>query len=264
MTNSESQHAHSPRVLVTRAAEQAGKLSDALRAAGFTPVEVPVLEIVPPDHLEKFEETILNLASYDWLIFTSTNAVQAFKKHSRILGIPLSAKPNIAAVGCSTADAIRELGLTVSLIPEKYVAEGLLEAFEQFDLVGKNILIIRAAVARDIIPDTLRARGANVSIIVAYGNRMPANAPEQLAAALNEGIDIAAFTSSSSVTNLREAATVANILWPLANVRAISIGPVTTQTLVEAGWPPAAEADPHDIPGLVAAISAAISGTIDT
>ncbi len=244
------------RVLVTRAADQAGKLSDALRSAGFTPVEVPVLELVPPDDLAPLDAALRNLVTFDWLILTSTNAVRVLADRAEILSIKLVEQKikNIAAVGRATASAIQALGLTVSLIPEKYVAEGLLDSFKQHSLSGKKILIIRAAVARDIIPNTLTALGADITIAEAYRNQMPTTAPAQLRTALEEGIDYAAFTSSSSVTHLRTATEAAAIPWPLANVRAISIGPVTTQTLIENNWPPTVEANPHDIAGLVDAV----------
>jgi uroporphyrinogen-III synthase len=108
--------------------------------------------------------------------------------------------------------------------------------------------------ARDVIPDALRKAGATFDIVDAYRNVLPEDAPRQLRAALAKGLDAATFTSSSSVMHLEEAARAAGLAFPLKNVPAISIGPITTQTLRELGWPPAAEADPHDISGLVAAV----------
>ncbi len=244
------------RVLVTRAADQAGNLSDALRAAGFEPVEVPVLEIVPPADPAPLDSAILSLPTYDWLILTSTNAVSALASRAVALNIKLSAEKikNIAAVGRATAAAIEGLGLSVSLTPEKYVAESLLNQFQRLNVSGQRILLIRAAIARDIIPATLSSLGAKITIVEAYRNQTPATAPAELVAALEKGMDLAAFTSSSSVTHLRAAAEAANLPWPLSKVQAASIGPITSQTLRENSWPPAAEAMPHDIPGLVKAI----------
>jgi uroporphyrinogen-III synthase len=105
-----------------------------------------------------------------------------------------------------------------------------------------------------MIPDALRAAGAEVDVVDAYRNVLPERAPEQLRLALAEGIDAATFTSSSSVTHLAEAACQAGIAWPLAGVLAVSIGPITSQTLRDLGWEPVAEANPHDIPGLIAAV----------
>ena len=123
---------------------------------------------------------------------------------------------------------------------------------------GQRFLIARAEIARDVIPDSLRAAGAGVDVVDAYRNVMPAAAPELLRTALEKGIDAAAFTSSSSVTHLAEAARAAGLAFPFAGVRAISIGPITSQTLRENNWEPAAEANPYDIPGLIAAVCSAL------
>jgi uroporphyrinogen-III synthase/uroporphyrinogen III methyltransferase/synthase len=126
-------------------------------------------------------------------------------------------------------------------------------------VTGRRILIAQAAVARDVIPDGLRAAGAEVDVVEAYRNVLPDAAPEQLRQALGKGIAAATFTSSSSATHLAEAARVAGIAWPLAGVPAVSIGPITSQTLRELGWLPAAEANPSDIPGLIAAVGACLA-----
>jgi uroporphyrinogen-III synthase len=250
---------NAPRVLVTRAAGQAGRLSEALRAQGFEPVEVPVLEILPPGNLAPLDSALRNLSAFDWLILTSANAVSALADRAAALGLSLADQkiPKIAAVGRATASAIEALGLAVSLVPEKYVAEGLLAEFDQqgiHDFSGMKILLARAAVARDVIPDALRARGADVTIVEAYRNQMPADAPAQIQAAVEQGIEYAAFTSSSSVIHLRDAALAARLVWPLPGVHAVSIGPVTTRTLVELGWERITQANVYDIPGMVAAL----------
>ena len=128
-----------------------------------------------------------------------------------------------------------------------YVAESLVEAL-QARSTGQRVLLARAAIARDVIPDALRAAGATVDVVDAYRNVMPESAPALLRDALQKGIDAATFTSSSSVTHLAEAARQAGIAFPFAGVAAISIGPITSQTLRELGWEPAAEANPSDIP----------------
>jgi uroporphyrinogen-III synthase len=141
----------------------------------------------------------------------------------------------------------------VAFVPEAYVAESLVEGLLA-RAAGKRILLARAAVARDLIPDALRAAGAVVDVVEAYRNLLPDAAPEQLRQSLAEGLDVATFTSSSSATHLAEAARLADVAWPLAGVSAVSIGPITSQTLRDLGWPPAAEAAPSDIPGLIAAV----------
>jgi len=157
-------------------------------------------------------------------------------------------------VGEATAATAREAGLQVALVPEKYVAEALVEVLAE-QVAGKRILLARAEIARDVIPDALRAAGATVDVVDAYRNALPAAAPELLREALEKGIDAASFTSSSSVTHLAEAAHEAGIAFPFAGVKAISIGPITSQTLREQGWEPAAEASPSHLAGLIAAVA---------
>jgi uroporphyrinogen-III synthase/uroporphyrinogen III methyltransferase/synthase len=243
------------RVLVTRAAHQAGKLSEGLRALGAEPVEVAVLEIRPPTSFEALDAALRQLDSYDWLILTSGNAVRALAERTAALGITLAqpARLKVAAVGEATAAAARVAGLQVAFVPEAYVAEKLVEGLLA-QAAGQRILLARAAVARDVIPDALRAAGAEVDVVEAYRNVLPDAAPEQLRQALGKGIDAATFTSSSSATHLAEAARVAGVAWVLAGVPAVSIGPITSQTLRELGWPPAAEAIPSDISGLIAGV----------
>lgn len=241
------------RILVTRAAGQAGKLSDGLRALGAEPVEVPVLEIRPPENTEPLDRALRQIGSYDWLIFTSTNTVRALADRAAKIGVELKdIQGKIAAVGEATASALGKAGLHVHYVPENYVAESVVEGFPE-DVSGKRVLLARAMVARDVIPNAMRAAGALIDVVDAYQNALPANAPELLQKALLRWFDAAAFTSSSTVTHLAEAAAKAGVAFPIANVPAISIGPITSDTLREHGWEPAAEADPHDIQGLIQA-----------
>jgi uroporphyrinogen-III synthase len=270
------------RILVTRAVRQAGKLSDALRELGATPVEVPVIEIQPAEDFAPLEKAIRQLNSYDWLIFTSANAVSILAFNASLHGFSIhnSPGPKIAAIGRATAEAVERAHLKVDLVPEDYVAESLVDAFlkrhevsghdfsraksaakkegalaPEGNLAGQRILIARAAIARDTLPDALRAAGAHVDVVDAYRNVMPQAAPALLRAALEQGIDAATFTSSSSVTHLADAAKAAGLAFPFSGVSAISIGPITSQTLREYNWEPAAEASPSDIPGLVEALA---------
>lgn len=248
------------RVLVTRAAHQAGKLSEGLRALGAEPVEVPVLEIRPPESFEPLDAALATLDRYDWLILTSANTVRAIAERAAELGIEWVQQPllKVAAIGESTAAAARNLGLEITFIPESYVAESLVAGLA-VHTAGKAILLARAAAARDVIPDALRAAGASIDVVDAYRNVLPEAAPDLLRQALADGIDAATFTSSSSVTHLAEVAHAAGVAWPFANIPAISIGPITSGTLRKLGWEPAAEANPSDIPGLIAAAARALS-----
>ena len=272
------------RVLVTRAVRQASKLSEGLRALGAEPVEVPVLEICTPKSFAPLDQALRQLDSYNWLILTSANTVRALTERAAALGLQLTAAAglNVAAIGEATAAAARKAGLPVALVPESYVAESLVKALlnkaEPTDgLVehdfsraksanhdegalapeegfrNQRILLARAEIARDVIPDALRAAGAQVDVVDAYRNVMPENAPELLQRALSERIDAATFTSSSTVTHLAEAARKAGIAFPFPGVQAISIGPITSQTLRGLGWEPAAEAIVSDIAGLIEA-----------
>jgi uroporphyrinogen-III synthase len=291
------------RILVTRAAHQAGKLSDALRKLGAVPVEVPVLEIQPPASFDALDHALRQLRTYNWLIFTSANAVHALVDRASAIGaVPaVLSTVRVAAVGPATATAARDAGFQITFVPESYVAESLIRgllaipqspAQEDFgtdpDLTsgarlsfvtghdfsradkgpqkengalapastfaGQRILIARAAIARDIIPDALRAAGVYVDVVEAYRNVVPESAPQLLREAVTAGLDAATFTSSSSVTHLAEVAQKAGIAFPLA-IPAVSIGPITSQTLRDANWPPAAEGDPSDIPGLAEAVA---------
>jgi uroporphyrinogen-III synthase len=247
------------RILVTRAVHQADKLSQALRALGAEPVEVPVLEIRPPASYEPLDRALRQLDHYNWLVFTSANTVRALVERTTGLGIPTTqpSSMKVAAVGSATAAAAREAGFQITFVPESYVAESLADGLKA-SASGQRILIARAAVSRDLIPDALRSAGAQVDVVEAYQNLLPASAPALLREAFAGGIDAATFTSSSSVAHLAGAARIAGIEFPFAGVPAISIGPITSCTLRELGWPPAAEADPSDISGLVAATASVL------
>jgi uroporphyrinogen-III synthase/uroporphyrinogen III methyltransferase/synthase len=250
--------------LVTRAAHQAGKLSEGLRALGAEPVEVPVLEIRPPVDSGPLDQSLRQLDRYDWLILTSANTVRALSQRAMELGVGLDqpAGMKVAAVGEATAAAAHKAGFRVAFVPESYVAEslvaGLLEGV-QFQTEGLKMLLVRGAVARDVIPDALRGAGITVDVVDAYQNVLPGAAPEQLRQALAAGIDAATFTSSSSATHLAEAVRAAGIAWPLTGVAAVSIGPITSETLRDLGWEPAVEANPSDIPGLIDAVVRVLS-----
>jgi uroporphyrinogen-III synthase len=244
------------RILVTRGASQAPRLSDGLRALGATPIEVPVLEIAPPASFAPLDDALRDLPRYDWLMLTSANAVRVVADRARLADrlFKKSAPLQVAAVGTATAEAVEELlRVQVAVTPKEYVAESLVAELKD-RIAGKRVLLARAAVARDVIPDALRAAGAKVDVVEAYRNVLPAAAPQQLRHAYARGVDAVTFTSSSSATHLAEAAQAAALPFPFPYVPAISIGPVTSETLRGCGWPPAAEADPHDIPGLIAAV----------
>jgi uroporphyrinogen-III synthase len=246
------------RILVTRAVQQAGKLSDGLKALGAEPVEVPVLEIRPPDSFEPLDKAIRKLEPpqpFDWLILTSANTVQTVAARCVLLNVDVSEIKllRVAAVGSATAEAARKAGFRVTVVPDSYNSEGVVAALGS-TVLGKRVLLARAKVARDVIPDALTAAGALMTVVDAYQTALPDGAREALVEALRVGVDAATFTSSSTVRNLAEVAREAGIAFPFAGVKAISIGPVTSATLREHGWEPAAEAGASDLPGLIEAV----------
>ena len=262
MTNPDDQHALVGRtILVTRARRQAGRLSEALRERGATVLEIPAIAIEPPHSYTPLDAALRDIAEYQWLIVTSVNGTEALRARMGELGIPSERLTHlqVAAVGSATAAALREAGLAVTLTPREYVAESLVEALAD-RVAGQRVLLARAMVARDIIPDALRARGGMVDVFDAYRTVIPAESVTAIRTIFGAGgraPDAATFTSSSTVTNflaLLDAAGVSTI----PGMKAVSIGPVTSATLRERGWEPAAEAAPHDLSGLVDAVMRAL------
>jgi uroporphyrinogen-III synthase/uroporphyrinogen III methyltransferase/synthase len=247
------------RILVTRAIHQAGKLSEGLTALGAAPVEVPVLEIRPPDSYEPLDAAIKKIETFDWLILTSMNTVQTVTARCSLAQVDVSEIKllKVAAVGSATAEAARKAGFRVTVVPDSYNSEGVVAALGN-SVLTKRVLLARAKVARDVIPDALTAVGAMMTVVDAYQTALPDGAQEALVEALKVGVDAATFTSSSTVRNLAEVAREAGVVFPLAGVKAISIGPVTSATLREHGWEPAAEAEASDLPGLIEAVKQAL------
>jgi uroporphyrinogen III methyltransferase / synthase len=240
------------RVVVTRDRRQSPLLAEPLEALGAEVLFVPVIEIADPAESSPLDQAIQDLASYDWLIFTSVNGVrhfiEALDRSNRDLR---SLRAKLCAIGSSTRAAIEELHLRVDVTPEEYVAESLLEALAEENLKGKRILLPGAAVARDLVPVMLRERGAVVDVVETYRTIIPADAAARAKDALAHKPDWITFTSSSTVKNLlavtgREA---------LEGIKIASIGPVTSATAREAGLTVSVEATPHTIDGLVAAIA---------
>ena len=244
------------RILITRPREQSSKLQTALESLGADVVAIPTIEIVPPDSYQSLDTALADIACYDWLVLTSANAVDAIARRLDVLSIPVEAlvAVQIAAIGNATANAVNGLGLQVELIPPRAVAESLLDAL--LPLVkdkNKRILIIRAKVARDLLPDGLRAAGVSVSIAEAYQTIIPVQAVEELRDALKAGVDAITFTSASSVQNLGALVEKAEVSLPTLTKK-ISIGPITTQALKEQSWHADAEAENASVDGLVAAV----------
>jgi uroporphyrinogen III methyltransferase/synthase len=240
------------RIVVTRTREQAGELSKALRDLGADVIELPTIRIELPEDRQGFAEMVTHAHEYDWLVFTSPNGVEKFfdaffatYDDARSLG-----NPRIAAIGAGTAAKIREYRFAVDLIPERFVAEGLIDAFKKESVENLTMLWVKAAESREVVGDGLVALGAIVDECIAYRTVPETEDPTGAKAKLaEEGADLITFTSGSTVDHYF----ALGLDWPEACV-AGSIGPVTSSTLRKHGMPPAFEANPHDIPGLVKAI----------
>ncbi len=254
------------RVLVSRAKKQAGALSSALRELGCGVIEIPFIEIRHPRSYRPLDSALQNLATYDWLILTSVNGVGALVQRMvrKRLDASALAHLKIAAIGPATKSAIEQHGLRVTLTPKEYVAEAVVAALHR-RVKGKRVLLVRAKVARDIIPHELRKAGAHVDVVEAYETVAPTSSEKRLRAALSTAKKPHAitFTSSSTVRNfvgLLGVRSARAALKKPANHRGVhtaSIGPVTSATLREFGLPVDIEAKEYTIPGLVAAIVAA-------
>ena len=244
------------RILVTRARHQAGRLAEALEALGAEVLQLPTIEIIPPESYAHLDAALQAIGGVDWLIVTSANAVAAVSDRLQLLGIPLQRLQHlqVAAVGNATAAAVGAMGLKVSAMPGEYVAEALV-AMLRDKVSGKRVLLARAAVARDVIPEELRRCGADIDVVEVYRTVIPESSVEQLRQLFRAGKpmpDAVTFTSSSTVTNFLALLAAAEVDLP-AGLRAVSIGPVTTVTLRKHNWEPAQQATEYDIPGLVAA-----------
>jgi uroporphyrinogen III methyltransferase/synthase len=231
------------RIVVTRAREQASELVDALRALGAETVELPVIDIADPvDGGAALRDAAARVHEYDWVVFTSANAVSRFVpllRDARAFGAA-----RIAAIGPGTADALRGHTLEPDLVPERFVAESLLDAFP----AGPGwVLLPRAAVARDVLPDGLAAGGWDVDVVEAY--RTVVGTPDAGALERVADADAVTFTSSSTVTNFVEVAGVERVPKVVA-----CIGPVTADTARAVGIAVDVVADPHTIVGLVDAL----------
>ncbi|HZQ92869.1 MAG TPA: uroporphyrinogen-III synthase [Terriglobales bacterium] len=245
------------RVLVTRAQRQAGKLSAALRGLGAGVVEIPSIEIRPPRSYRPLDAALERVAEYDWLVLTSVNGVEALFARPGAKGRGGWRRAlrgvKVAAIGPATRAALAERGLRVALTPKKYVAESVVEALRS-RVRGKRVLLVRARVARDVIPAGLRAAGAHVDVVEAYQTAAPAGSVARLRAVLGDAKrrpDVITFTSSSTARNFVE---MLGDRRALRGVMLASIGPVTSGTLRELGLRVDVEAREYTVAGLVRAI----------
>jgi uroporphyrinogen-III synthase len=258
------------RVLVGRARHQASALSAGLRELGADVLEIPFIEIRRPRSYKALDSALKNLAEYDWLILTSVNGVDALWERLRKLQI--AGKPmlhlKVAAIGPATAQAMERYGVRVNVVPKEYVAESVVASLRR-KVKGKRVLLARAKVARDVIPQELRKLGAHVDVVEAYETVIPEASRKRLQAALKSRKlcpNVITFTSSSTVRNFmallgesRGRVNRVHMGRKENRVRFASIGPITSSTLREFGLPVDIEAAEYTIPGLIRAIAKYIS-----
>jgi len=265
------------RVLVGRARHQAGALSAELRKLGAAVIEIPFIEIRKPKSFKPLDSALRNLQSYDWLILTSVNGVQAMwerlekLKLARVIkrrqGNEATEGLRVAAIGPSTQKALDQRGLKVDVVPKEYVAEAVVRSLKK-KVKGKRVLLVRAKVARDVIPRELRKAGAEVDVVEAYKTMVPKFSRTLLRAALKNPRHcphVITFTSSSTVRNfvglLGGLRSTVQALYasrgrgrPHHTILLASIGPITSSTLRELGLKADIAAKEYTIPGLVEAI----------
>ncbi|CAN5582350.1 hypothetical protein BH20ACI3_BH20ACI3_42380 [soil metagenome] len=250
-------------VVITRARAQVEGFVAELEQFGARVIACPTIEIDQPESFERLDEAISHLYGYDWLVFTSVNAVDHFLKRFKASKHEVIEIDDlrICAVGDATAERLREAQLHVDVIPHEFKAEGVFEALTQFvggqeAVSGLNFLIPRAAIARDFLPRALEAAGARVDVVPAYRTLLPDHVDRgRISAMLAGGADCIAFTSSSTVRNLAQLFDTQDLSMVLEGVAVACIGKVTAQTAAEHGLPTDIQPAQFTIPELARAIA---------
>lgn len=245
-------------ILVTRPRDQASILSNLLAEQGAEPVECPTLEIHPPDSWAAVDEAIAGLPTYDWVIFTSVNGVESFMRRLwfQQKDVRSLAGLRICCIGPKTQEEAARWGVAADLIPKNFQAEGILEAMGGLGVKGQHILIPRAKVARELLPDQLTAMGAKVRVVEAYQAVPPMVEMGPVRDRLqNTRIHYLTFTSSSTVRNFCQLFPNRQELLDLTrNIPVAVIGPITAQTVREEGLSVEVVALENTVPALVEAI----------
>jgi len=239
-------------IVITRPQRQTDDLARLLISEGAYPISFPTIKIVPPEDWQELDEAIDKLTTYDWLIFTSANGVQFFferlweknKDIRDLKGI------QICCIGPATARQIEDKGIKVDLVPEQFIAEGILQSFAAMDIKGRKILIPRAAKARDVLPEGLKKLGASVNVVATYQTVNSGKKKEELAALISDNkVDVITFTSSSTVANFVEI--MGHDFTLPAHVDVACIGPATAATAKKAGFKIDIQQEEYTMKGLV-------------
>jgi len=245
-------------IVVTRPESQADSLTALLQDAGARVISFPTIRIVPPESWDGLDQAIRRLEDYAWLIFTSANGVRFFLERLHAAGKDLRDLKGIrlCTIGPATAAALESRGLRVDLVPETYLSEGVVAAFEQFAIPGQRILLPRAEKARDVIPEGLTNQGAVVDVVTAYRTVNSGRPGSELTELIAQGrVDVLTFTSPSTVTNFLEI--MGPDFLPLPEgIRVACIGPVTAAAAEKAGLPVDILQETYTVPGLVESLKA--------
>lgn len=241
---------HGRKVVVTRARAQASGFAKRLRLLGAEVVEMPAIRIEPLIESAEVERTVNEISTFELICLTSPNGAHLLFDAMARRGLDSRALSGakIAVIGPGTARALAEHGIKADVIPERFVAESLIESLSEFEVAGKPVLIARAEEARDVLPESLIERGAAVQVLPLYRTVRETPSKRDIAAA--EGADWITFTSASTVKNLTEAMPEG---LP-SGARIVSIGPVTSDAARELGLEIAVEASRHDLDGLLEAL----------
>ncbi|PIP72079.1 MAG: uroporphyrinogen-III C-methyltransferase [Nitrospinae bacterium CG22_combo_CG10-13_8_21_14_all_47_10] len=243
-------------VVVTRKGDQAESMIDRLRELGAEPFFFPVIETIAPDDWSPMDNALNNLSQYQGLIFTSVNGVRFFAERLKVIDQDIRELKGLRVftIGPKTAEAVRDLGIRVDVVPENFVAESLIESMKNIE--GQRFLLARAAVAREILPEQLRKMGAIVDVVPAYQTILPDTPADELAKRLTAGsIDVITFTSSSTVTNFL-ALTGEKLLPAIKKAKIACIGPVTEKTAQVAGLNVDIVPEQYTVSSLIDAIEA--------
>ena len=247
---------HGKRVAVTRARAQASGLAAKLQELGADVVETPAIRIEPRPIEGEVSAAIDRLDDYALVCFTSTNGVRLFLAALSARGMEAFALANttVAAIGPGTAAELARQGVHADVVPERSIAEALVDALADTPVEGERVLIARGGDGRDVLPEALRGRGATVDVVALYDTVVEPLSDEQRTALA--GADYVTFTSASSVRNLLTSLGASNGTDALGRARAASIGPITSEAARELGLAVEVEAKSHDVPGLVEALVA--------
>ena len=242
-------------IIITRPSEQSEGLRDKLYSLGANVIELPTIKTVPSRTWKNVDDSIKNFEKYHYVIFTSVNGVKYFFERIKRNSFDSRIFKNkmVIAIGEKTALELGNYGLRPDLVPRKYTAEGIISILKPHKLKNKNVLLPRAKIARNIIPDTLRKLGAKVTVVDCYNTVIPKTDPvflDGIKERMKAGeIDLITFTSSSTFTNLNKM--LGNDINYLNNTTISTIGPITSMTVKEHGFHPEIEAKRHTVEGLV-------------